>query len=238
MSDKITGVDLINSVRQSLGLKPKSAVNKSGALNEAYVVATKTFKLPTELMSQKNKAAHLELLQEYVNSVNNISAQLDAVDRSAANSNHSEYRSLKIDETYNLNAAFLHGLFFDNISDLRSQIAMDSLTYMRLERDFGTFDEWQEDFIATAISSRSGWALTVYNGFLDRYMNVVVDLHSLNVPVNCYPVIVLDMWEHSYYRDYLNDKKTYVFAMMKELNWDIIEDRIKKADRLAKVIKG
>ena len=238
MSDKITGVDLINIVRQSLGLEPKSAGNESEALNEAYVVATKTFKLPTELMSQKNKAAHLELLQEYVDSVNNISAQLDAVDRSAANSNHSEYRSLKIDETYNLNAAFLHGLFFDNISDLRSQIAMDSLTYMRLERDFGTFDEWQEDFIATAISSRSGWALTVYNGFLDRYMNVVVDLHSLNVPVNCYPVIVLDMWEHSYYRDYLNDKKTYVFAMMKELNWDIIEDRVKKADRLAKVIKG
>jgi len=238
MSDKITGVDLINSVRQSLGLEPKSAADASGALNEAYVIATKTFKLPTELMSQKSKAAHLELLQGYVDSVNNISAQLDAVDRGAANSNHSEYRSLKIDETYNLNAAFLHGLFFDNISDLRSQITMDSLTYMRLERDFGTFDDWQEDFIATAVSSRSGWALTVYNGFLDRYMNVVVDLHSLNVPVSCYPVIVLDMWEHSYYRDYLNDKKTYVFAMMKELNWDVIEDRVKKADRLAKVIKG
>ncbi|HIL99155.1 MAG TPA: hypothetical protein EYG51_25100, partial [Pseudomonadales bacterium] len=138
MSDKITRVDLVNHIRHSLGLEPKSASTaQAGIINEAYVVATKTFNLPTELLSQKNKTAHLELLQQYIDSINNISAQLDAVDRGTANSNHSEYRSLKIDETYNLNAAFLHGLFFDNISDLRSQITMDSLTYMRLERDFG-----------------------------------------------------------------------------------------------------
>jgi len=238
MSDKITSTELINDIRESLGLEPKEVSTDSGLINEAYVVATKQFNLPTEMLSQKNKTAHLELLQQYVDSINRISAQLDAVDRSVANANHSEYRSLKIDETYNLNAAFLHGLFFDNISDLRSQITMDSLTYLRLERDFGTFDDWQQDFIATAVSSRSGWALTVFNAFLDRYMNVVVDLHSLNVPVNCYPVIALDMWEHSYYRDYLNDKKTYVFAMMKELNWDVIEDRVKKAERIGKVLKG
>ena len=35
---------------------------------------------------------------------------------------------------------------------------------------------------------------TVYNAFLNRYMNIVVDLHSTNVPINCYPVIVMDMW--------------------------------------------
>ena len=89
---------------------------------------------------------------------------------------------------------------------------MDSLAFMRLERDFGTFDEWQKDFIACCMSSRNGWAITVYNAFLNRYVNIVVDLHSLNVPINCYTIIVMDMWEHSYYRDYLNDKKTYIYA--------------------------
>ena len=112
---------------------------------------------------------------------------------------------------------------------------MDSLTYMRLERDFGTFDEWQKDFIACAMSARSGWAVTVYNAFLKRYMNVCVDLHNINIPFSSHPVIVLDMWEHSYYRDYLNDKKTYIFAMMKELDWEKIEERIKKVEKIAKV---
>ena len=166
-----------------------------------------------------------------------MSAELDGADRSDANSNHSTFRSLKIDETFNLNGAFLHGLFFENISDPHSQLTMDSLTFMRLERDFGTFDAWQKDFIACAMSSRNGWAITVYNTFLDRYMNVVCDLQSLNVPFSAHPVIVLDMWEHSYYRDYLNDKKAYIFAMMKELDWDVVEKRIKKVEKIGKVLK-
>ena len=167
--------------------------------------------------------------------LNNISAQLDSADRSTANSMHSDYRSLKIDESFNMNAAFLHAYFFDNIADPNSKITMDSLAYMRITRDFGTFDEWQKDFIACAMSSRNGWAMTVYNGFLDRYMNICIDLHSLNVPMNCYPVIVLDMWEHSYFRDYLTDKQKYTFAMMKEFNWEVIEKRFERAEKLAKV---
>jgi Fe-Mn family superoxide dismutase len=112
---------------------------------------------------------------------------------------------------------------------------MDSLAYMRLARDFGTFDDWQIDFVACALSARNGWAVTVYNCFLDRFMNVVIDLHNINIPLNCYPVIVLDMWEHAYFRDYLSDKQKYVFAMMKELNWEVIEDRVSRADKLARL---
>ena len=44
------------------------------------------------------------------------------------------------------------------------------------------------------------------------------------------------MWEHSYYRDYLRDKKTYIHAMMKELDWEVVEARVKKADKIAKVM--
>ena len=109
---------------------------------------------------------------------------------------------------------------------------------MRLERDFGTFDDWQKDFIACAMSSRSGWAMTVYNSWLNRYVNVVVDLAANNAPLSSYPVIVLDCSETSYYRDYLNDRKTYVRAMMKELDWDVIEGRVKKAEKIAKVMSS
>ena len=39
-------------------------------------------------------------------------------------------------------------MYFENISDLNSTVSVDSLSYMRLARDFGTFDDWQKDFIA------------------------------------------------------------------------------------------
>ena len=222
--------ELQRVIRETLGFD-----DDQKALAEAYVTQAKVYKLRTDLLSSKALAAHQELLQKYVATLNEISARLDSADRSTANANHSDYRSLKIDEAYNMNAAFLHAYFFDNIADPNSKIVMDSLAFMRIERDFGTFDDWQKDFIACALSSRNGWAMTVYNGFLDRYINVCIDLHSLNVPVNCYPVIVLDMWEHSYFRDYLTDKQKYVFAMMKEFNWEVIEKRFERAEKLSKV---
>ena len=108
---------------------------------------------------------------------------------------------------------------------------------MRLERDFGTFDDWQRDFIACALSARNGWAVTGYSTYLQRYVNFIVDLHNTNIPVGVYPIIVLDVWEHAYYRDYLRKRKTYVHAMMKEFDWDVIEERVNRAEMIAKAMR-
>tara|TARA_Y100001973_G_C5195080_1_gene333644 strand:+ start:2059 stop:2754 length:696 start_codon:yes stop_codon:yes gene_type:complete len=220
------------TIRDSLG------VQKEKTLNESYVTKAQKYRLPTELLSEKTKKTHQELMAKYIDSLNTVSAKLDTVSRDDADLNSSEFRSLKIDEVYNLNAAFLHAWYFENIADPNSIITMDSLAFMRLERDFGSFDEWQKDFVATALSARNGWACTVYNIFLQRYINVVVDLHSNNVPFASYPVIVIDCWEHSYFRDYMSDRKSYVYAMMKELDWDRIEKRIKIAEKIGKVTAG
>ena len=205
------------------------------SINEAYVTQASKFDLQTELLSQKTKKAHQELLEGYSKKLNEVSAKIDGCDKSGANLNSSEFRSLKIDETYNHNAAFLHGLYFQNISDLNSQINMNSLSYIKLARDFGTFDAWQEDFVACCLSARNGWAVTFFNPYLKRYVNTVIDLHSENVMIGMIPVVVMDCWEHSYYRDYLSNRKAYVFGMMKELNWGVIEDRIKKSEKLSKI---
>ena len=216
-------------IREELGMK------KDNRINESYVVQAKKYDLSTDLLSDKNKDAHQKLLENYVKTLNEVSTKLDTVSRDDSNLNNSEFRSLKIDEVYNMNAAYLHALFFENISDQRSIITMDSMAFMRLERDFGSFDAWQKDFVACALSARNGWALTVYSRMLKRYINVVVDLHSVNVPIDCVPIIVMDCWEHSYYRDYLSDRKTYVYGMMKEFDWSQIEERFKKAEKIAKI---
>ena len=222
---------VIESIREGLGLPPLSKIQ------EAYVTQAKKFTLSTELLSSKAKQASQQIFETHVEALNDVAAQLDTADRDDANSDNSGFRSLKMDEVYNCNAAFLHALYFENISDLRSQINMDTLAFMRLERDFGTFDAWQKDFIACALSSRNGWAITVYNGFLKRYVNVVVDSNADGVPINSYPVVVLNMSEQAYYRDYLNDKKAFIFAMMKQFNWSVIENRFKDAEKISKVLK-
>src|SRR5690606_29541547 len=156
---------------------------------------------------------------------------LDGANVHEANANRSDYRSLKVDEVYNLNAMKLHELYFNNISDLTSEIGVDALPYMRLARDFGNFEKWQFDFMAACRSARNGWGLVVYEPYKDVYMNVVVDLHNVNIPLGTIPVLVIDMWEHAYYNDYQNNKDDYLVAMMREINWNVVEARMAFAER-------
>ena len=216
----------------------KGDLNLNDKLNEALVAQQKKFDNKTEFLSEKNKNNHEELYKQYIKDFNAISAKLDAVDKSQASGNHSAFRQLKIDETYNMNAVYLHELYFANISDVNSNIQMDSLSYMRLDRDFGSFDDWQRDFIACCMASRCGWVVTYLNTYTQKYMNCVIDLHSQNVPTGFYPVIVMDVWQHAYYRDYLSDVKTYTAAMMKELNWNAIEKRFEKADKVLQILRS
>jgi len=225
--------DIAKEIRKTLGLDDDDAE----ILAEAFVAQPKVFDLGTEKLSQKTKTAHLELYNNYVSCFNKTSAELDGVSKESANSTCSEFRDLKLAEQFNMAAVYLHELYFANIASHASELNMDSLTYMRLSRDWGNFDTWQHDFIACAMSARCGWAVCCYSTYLQGYINIIVDGHSNNIPVGCVPIIVMDMWEHAYFRDYLNNKKQYLYNMMSELNWDIIENRFKRAERMAQAAR-
>ncbi len=234
--DKNLDFLLKKAVKETIS-EQTSGLSTPEKLDEAYVAEPKVFKQVSEFSTQKTKDAHESLYKGYVTTLNKISAEMDAVDRNAADSKHSDYRSLKLDEVYNLNATWLHELYFANAFDPHSEITMDSLSYMRLERDWGTFEDWQRDFMACAMSAGSGWAVCGYHTFLQRYVNTVVSHHSGDIMLGLYPVIVVDMWEHAYFRDYLTDKKSHLIARMREFNWSVIEDRFKKAESMAQVLK-
>lgn len=206
------------------------------ALDESYVAQAKQFDLPAESVSPEAKNLHKELYVEYVEALNRISAELDTVDRRVKSSNHAAYRGLKQDEIFNLNAVYLHELYFANCFCPTSEIYSDSLAHMRLQRDWGDFDSWQRDFVACALSAREGWAVAGYHTFLKRYINFFVDSHDRSIPVGVYPIIVVDMWNHSS-RDFGNDKRTYLVSQLRELNWPVIEQRFERAEKIAEALK-
>lgn len=200
-------------------------------LLEGFTLVERPYKLKTEKLSEEAKQSHQKLYKKYIEMFNKVSVAGDVANREEANSNSSAFRTLKTDETFLLNAIKLHELYFSNISDLVSEITVDSLPFMRLSRDFGTFENFQFDFMAAAESCRNGWVITVFEPYRDRYMNIVVDGHNVGLPVGAIPIIVLDMWEHAYYHDYCDDKKSYITSMMKEINWNVVEARMLVAER-------
>lgn len=200
-------------------------------LNEALVLTPRAFLNKSDKLSERTKEGHEVLYKGYIDNFNKVSIKLDSASREDAASNSSDFRSLKMDEQYNLNAVKLHELYFSNIGDLNSEITYESIPYIKLSRDFGNFERWQYDFIACCLSSREGWAVTYYEPFKGVYMNAVIDGHAVGLPLGAIPIIVMDMWAHAYYKDYVTEKKAYVIAMMRELNWNVVEARMVIAER-------
>lgn len=199
----------------------EAAANK---LKEEKIMMTapKPYVQKTEKLSNATKQAHETLYRKYIEDFNKVQMSLQGASRT---SDYYGLRSLYQTRTFLLNAIKLHELYFSNISDLQSELSINSLTYTKLVDCFGSFDAWQQDFIACCLTAREGWAITYFDPYLKTYTNCVVDSHDLSIPVGCVPLIVMDMWSHAYFHDYGTDKKHYVYNMMKELNWTVIESR-------------
>jgi len=215
-----------------------AAIDKalSPLVQEAYVAVPKKFVLKTEKLSEKVKRSKIDNFEKTVALLNKISAQLDGANpKEVDNSVCSNFRNLKMAESFTINDAFLQAEFLGNISDVNSSIAMDDLSFLRLSRDFGTFDAWQENFIACAKSSRNGYVVTAYCLYLKRYINFIVDDASTGVPFASIPVIVLDVSPGCYVKDYMDNIGAYITNMMREFNWEEINDRFKRVEKITKV---
>lgn len=226
------------AIKESLAPhKEVESPEAAASLEESYVAQPKLYTQTTELVSQKTKEAHVKLYKEYTDALNRTSAELDTVDRQDANSKHSKFKALKEDEAFNLNSTWLHELYFSNCFDPHSEVFVNSSAYIELERSFGTFDDFQNDIMACALAAGNGWAVCGYNIFLKKVVNTVINEHSQNVMMGTYPLIVVDMHEHAYFRDYLTDKRSYLVAMMRQLNWNVIEERFNKMKSMQQVLK-
>ncbi len=54
-----------------------------------------------------------------------------------------------------------------------------------------------------------------------------------NVPVATTPLLMLDMWEHAFYLDYVNVKADYVKAFWNLVNWADVSKRFEAARKHA-----
>ena len=166
----------------------------------------------------------------YVNKLNEILEKLETVDRSKANQNYSEYRALKVEETFNHMGVVLHELYFENLKNGRGTKPGEKLTEM-INKNFGSMEKWKEDFKACGTAHR-GWALLVFDLSTGRLINNGLDAHNVYNLSNAIPLLVLDVYEHAYYVDYGPKRAPYLDAFLENVNWEVVNRRLERALRL------
>lgn len=125
-----------------------------------------------------------------------------------------------------------HSLFWKNLAPTSQGGGQlqDGPLKQAIDKDFGSFDKFQAKFKASALGIQgSGWAWLGYaNGRLD-----VIQAKDQDPLITHYPILGLDMWEHAFYLQFLNDKASYVDSVWKVYNWKEAEKRFQEAQQKA-----
>lgn len=176
------------------------------------------------VVNQEQYEAHIRLYEGYVTNINKVDDALSKdAERDQANTTFSFYRECKRGETFALNGVILHELYFENIGGTIDEAAQG--TVEQIEIDFGSMQNWQEDFIATAKASR-GWAILCYDQRSRKLRNISLDAHDLGNIAYSAPILVLDMYEHAYFLQYADKKADYINNFMANIEWNVVEGRI------------
>lgn len=94
-----------------------------------------------------------------------------------------------------------------------------------INKKYGNFQAFVDEFTAKSLAVfGSGWA------WLQPDMTIITTPNQ-DTPIMQgleAPLLGLDVWEHAYYLDYKNKRDDYVKAWWNVVNWDYVEERLKK----------
>lgn len=169
-------------------------------------------------LSQKALGEHIKLYEGYVKKTNEIREKLQSADKSVSNAVHSDYGELKRQETFALNGARLHEVYFGILSGEEAGKGPEDGVCSTIIAKYGSVEKWIEEMTACAMSSR-GWVVTAYDSYLKEIAIINLDAHNLGPVFNMIPIVALDMYEHAYFMDYGTNKKAYIENFFKGLNW-------------------
>ena len=137
------------------------------------------------------------------------------------------YNDLKREHLMRTGSVVLHELYFDNLGGgAKAEAALQK----RLEEAFFSMSTWEKEFrrMGAGLGGGSGWVVLGYNlhhGLLENYWQ----WDHLHAPSATLPILVMDMYEHSYQMDYGAGAAAYVDAFFRNIQWEVVASRLEKA---------
>ena len=152
-------------------------------------------------------------------------AAVEKLEEARTNGNFAIINQLEKDLAFNLGGHTNHSLFWKIMAPANTAPDRPSGELAAaLDEYFGSFETFQAHFAAAATGIQgSGWAVLAWDTIAGRPNIFQLFDQQSNVPVGQIPLLMLDMWEHAFYLDYLNVKADYVKAWWNVVNWAEVE---------------
>lgn len=178
-------------------------------------------------ISDETLQIHFGLYEGYVKNTNLLNERLSELRAAGKNAGlDPAFAELVRRLGWEYNGMRLHELYFDNMTKSGKDLKGGRL-YDALGEAFGGFEAWKKDFMAVGGMRGIGWVLALQDPTNGQITNHWITEHEIGNVAGLNPIVVMDVWEHAWFRDYKPaDKAKYIEAFFANINWDACQSRL------------
>lgn len=142
------------------------------------------------------------------------------------------YNDLKREHLLRTGSVVFHEYYFDNLGGDGKAGASERKV---IANAFGSFDLWETEFrrIGAGLGGESGWVVLGFNTHTGQLENYWLADHA-HGPAATLPILVMDMYEHSYQMDFGAAAAKYIDAFFANVQWDAVAKRMEAVTRQGK----
>jgi len=166
---------------------------------------------------------HFTLYQGYVTNTNKLLDTL-ATMLKESKLGTPEYAELKRRLGFEFNGMRLHEYYFENLGG-KGALDKSGKLGKKLADEFGSYEDWEKDFRATAAMRGIGWTILYQDNLTGRLINQWINEHETGHLAGCAPILVLDVFEHAFMLDYGLKRPDYIESFFKNIDWGAVEGR-------------
>jgi Fe-Mn family superoxide dismutase len=186
-------------------------------------------------ISDKQLEEHFALYAGYVKQVNTLNEDLIKMrSEGKASGKNPEFAELTRRLGFEYGGMILHEYYFSNLRrGAEPKPAAGSPLATALTESFGSVDDWRTDFQAIGEMRGVGWVILFEDPVTDRLTNHWVTLHQEGIPAGFKPLVVMDVWEHAFMRDYkATEKAKYVESFFRNIDWAMVQRRLQETQSI------
>lgn len=134
------------------------------------------------------------------------------------------------------NSKTLHEAYFANLGgDGRRSGAIETA----IANSYGTTARWEQHMRATGmgLGGGSGWAILAFELDTGALRTVGSGQHTQTLATSV-PLLVMDMYEHSYQMDFGAGAARYIDAFFANANWDEVNRRLESAQKASTALRA
>ena len=166
---------------------------------------------------------HYDIL--YTGYIDNTNKTEEKLQKARTENNFSNIKCLEKDLSFFGSGAILHELFFENMGPAMPTTPSVELM-QQIIKDFGSYDAFKNQFTeASKVVEASGWCILALVPQWNKLEILQCEKHQNLTLWGCNPLLVLDMWEHSYFLQYKANRGEYITAFWNIVNWNIANKR-------------